>query len=429
LLLPFPFPSFPFSLSLHLLAVGLLGSTPAAGQCVGGVCLPSAEPHPAVVRVVNDLPSARCYGSGTLVEKSGEHALILTCAHLFREKTGDVRVVFADGTTLTAEVLAVDPLWDLAALRIARPPAEPVAIAQQFARPGEAVSSCGFGPDGRYARNRGRALGYVRTAHGATFETLELTGSARDGDSGGPVFNQRGELVAVLWGTDGRTVGGTYCGRVRKFLATLLGRPAPPSEPPLVPVRPPNANEQDRSLSQRLEKIEAALAAVAALGDRVERAESAVGKDNLRAVIREVALGIAADRGPGLVESLLPKLLAALGWTGPPSIAAIVAIRLASRLLRRRVRKRLASSGSATSPPRPALNDDYARQLADVYALCGHSTTADATLGREYDAELRGAEQSSDATLARWARQLRTRVARRFYRIHGETPSPAEPVT
>ena len=52
---------------------------------------------------------------------------------------------------------------------------------------------------------------------------------------------------------------------------------------------------------------------------------------------------------------------------------------------------------------------------------------ADVTLGREYDEELRQAEQSSDAALARWARSLRERVARRFYRIHDEAPLPSEP--
>ena len=45
---------------------------------------------------------------------------------------------------------------------------------------------------------------------------MVISGHARPGDSGGPVFNARGRLVGVLWGTDGEEVG------VRP------GRPVPP---------------------------------------------------------------------------------------------------------------------------------------------------------------------------------------------------------
>jgi hypothetical protein len=131
-----------------------------------------------------------------------------------------------------------------------------------------------------------------------------------------------------------------------------------------------------------------------------------------------------------LVEKVLPGVLAALGWTGPPSVAAIIALRLVAGVVRRRVAKRRrrgsSNARSRTKRPRP-LNDDYAEQLARVYALSGRSPVADATLGREYDEELRRAEAGSDAALARWARTLRERVARRFYRIHDESPTPSEP--
>jgi hypothetical protein len=66
--------------------------------------------------------------------------------------------------------------------------------------------------------------------------------------------------------------------------------------------------------------------------------------------------------------------------------------------------------------------------LAEVYALSGRSATADATLGREYDEQLSRAEQSSDAVLAAWAKRIRRTVADKFYRIHADSPLPAEPV-
>ncbi|MEN6494966.1 MAG: serine protease [Thermoguttaceae bacterium] len=441
------------------IAWGLL-ATPAGAQCPGGSCPVAAVPPAAIVRVANAAGSARWYGSGTLVYRDQQRGVVLTCAHLFREKTGDVSVVFPDGARFQAEVLAIDETWDLAALGIAPPAVAPVTVASESPRPGDVLRSCGYGPDGRYRCNQGEALGYTRPAVNATYETLELRGAAREGDSGGPVFNSRGELAAVLWGTDGRTVGSTYCGRVRKFLAAIFARfraPSKPTEPenhtpaaPLLPWRSPiigdhadqlrqrleglggelqstrqRLDDQGRSLGERLEKI---TGLITGLKDRLEKAESVVGEGNLRAIVREVAGSALAEHGPGLLETALPALLTALGWTGPPSLAAVLALRLAAGFLRRRVKKRKQTSAGQGRTQR-SLNDDYARQLAEVYALSGHSSTADATLGREYDEALLEAAQSSDGTLSRWAKQLRERVAQRFYRIHGDSPSPAEPIS
>jgi hypothetical protein len=399
------------------------------------------------------------------VHKDDAQGIVVTCAHLFRGRAGKVVVTFGDGTPSEAELVAADRAWDLAALKIAPPQAEPVVVATAHPQPGDPLQSCGYGPDGRYWCNRGRALGYARTAATRTHETLALSGSARDGDSGGPVFSASGELVAVLWGTDGRMVGGTFCGRVRRFLAGIFApgclpnqRPRPaPSPPGTSPGQPslPGLDsyiaeirqrldglvgrlddarqqqaEQQESWSGRLERIETAVNLVGGLKQRIDQTSEAVSGDNLRTVIREAVGGIVAERTPGLATTLLPAVLAALGWTGPPSLAAILALRLVSGILRRRIatRRRRRNRTTRTRAKRRApLNDDYAKQLAGVYALSGHSPIADATLGREYDEELRRAEQSSDAALARWAQALRRRVARRFYRIHDESPLPAEP--
>ena len=218
----------------------LLSGT-AAGQCVNGMCpvAPTAPAkHPAVARIVNQKQDGRYLGSGTLVEKDDARGLIVTCAHLFRDGVGRVTVAFADGRVFDANVLATDRQWDLAALEIAPPAASPVEIAAEAPQPGEWLQSCGYGADGRYRCNQGQARGYVQTVGTSGPETLELSGSARQGDSGGPVFNRQGQLAAVLWGTDGRTVGGTYCGRVRAFLAGVLRCRRTPTPEPRVTERP-----------------------------------------------------------------------------------------------------------------------------------------------------------------------------------------------
>jgi hypothetical protein len=239
---------FPWRAIVVLIAAifGLATSATAIGQCVSGnlqcgpngcrppwaAARPQVDPrsgqaqvgHPATCRIDNALAGGTRYlGTGTLVDRDDRHGLVVTCQHIFRGGTGTVSVTFPDGQTVPARVVHADGVWDLAALLIDRPVASPVSVAQAQPQRGATVWSCGYGPDGRYRCNRGQVTGYVRTANSGSAETLELTGSARQGDSGGPVFDERGELVAVLWGTDGRTVGGTYCGRVDHFL-TECGR-------------------------------------------------------------------------------------------------------------------------------------------------------------------------------------------------------------
>ncbi|GAG40405.1 unnamed protein product, partial [marine sediment metagenome] len=223
-------------------------SVPAGGQSqnpgYGYDCGPNGcrrGPNPAACRIRNDFGREAYMGSGTLIDKDQRYGLVVTCQHIFRKGKGTITCSFPDGNRYKAVLLNTDGPWDLAALLIKPPPANPVTVASVAPKAGDTVTSCGYGPDGQYWCNRGRVTGYVRTQSTGSNETLELTGRARDGDSGGPVFNTKGQLVAVLWGTDGRTVGGTYCGRVDKFLLSagryLLPWNARNNNPNYVPPR------------------------------------------------------------------------------------------------------------------------------------------------------------------------------------------------
>lgn len=230
----------------------------------------SAEPHPAVVRVLTrDRDGASSLGSGVLVAVSGQHGLVVTNWHVVRDAVGAVTVVFPDGFRSGATVLRTDRDWDLAALAIWRPDAEPVPLSALAPQHGEPLTIAGYGPSGQYRAVTGRCTQYYPPSVDLPAELVELTAPARQGDSGGPIFNSRGELAGVLFGTaSGRTMG-SYCGRVRLFLGTITDefrdvpsqetmiaqRPAAPEHRPLpsplatIPAQPDSPGPPQRALA------------------------------------------------------------------------------------------------------------------------------------------------------------------------------------
>jgi len=213
---------------LLIFAVALSLATPSIevtvlAQARGGV-------HPAVVRVVATDRDGFSLGSGTLVAVNEHHGLVVTNWHVVRDAAGPIAVMFPNGFRSAALVLKTDREWDLAALAIWRPNVEPVPLSNTAPRPGEPLTIAGYG-SGQYRTITGRCTKYVAPGYNQPFEMVELSAPARQGDSGGPIFNSRGELAGVLFGTAGGQTSGSYCGRVRMFLESVRDdfyRLAPP---------------------------------------------------------------------------------------------------------------------------------------------------------------------------------------------------------
>ncbi len=178
--------------------------------------------HPAVVRVMAPERDGMSLGSGTLVAVEGDHGLVVTNWHVVRDAADTVWVAFPNGFRSPATVMKTDRVWDLAALAIWRPNVEPVRLASAPPRPGEPLTIAGYG-GGSYRAASGTCTQYVAPASGQAFEMVELSVAARQGDSGGPILNSRGELAGVLFGSGLGCTSGSYCGRVQRFLATVEG--------------------------------------------------------------------------------------------------------------------------------------------------------------------------------------------------------------
>ncbi len=182
----------------------------------------NVTPHPAVARIIVPEEGATAFGSGTLVGVNQDRGLVITNWHVVRDGTGLVEVVFPNGYRSQAKPLKVDSDWDLAALVIWRPPnVEPVKIATQPPRQGDFLTIHGYG-QGQYRIATGRCTNYFSPRIDYPHEMVELDVEARQGDSGGPIFNQSGELAGVLFGAGQGSTLGSFAPRVRHFLATAV---------------------------------------------------------------------------------------------------------------------------------------------------------------------------------------------------------------
>ncbi len=180
-------------------------------------------PHPSVCRIiVEEGDGSQSLGSGTLVDLRDDYGLVLTNWHVVRDVKGKITVVFPGGFQSLARVRKVDADWDLAALIIWRPQGlTPVPLAPYTPRLGEVLTIAGYG-SGNYRAATGRCSQFVSPGVRFPPDMLEISVEARQGDSGGPILNERGELAGVLFGASRGSTTGSHAGRVRWFLTNVI---------------------------------------------------------------------------------------------------------------------------------------------------------------------------------------------------------------
>ena len=198
---------------------------------------------PYVVRIIAFDSNGQSFGTGSYVGTYGEYGVVITNWHVVGETETNNRLAhvhFPSGFSSFGAVMKTDDTWDLALIAISKPPQTipTLPISPTPPKPGDPLWIVGFG-SGSYRSAEGRCVRYLAlpghlkdgTAH--PYELLEVSVSARKGDSGGPILNQKGELAGVLFGSDMvRNTAGSYSERVNRFLidskeimASLPNRP------------------------------------------------------------------------------------------------------------------------------------------------------------------------------------------------------------
>ncbi len=213
---------------------------------------PSLETRAAICRIHN----GNSAGSGTLVGNDGKSGLVVTCRHVFDDGELSPYVIFPSGERAAGQLVAVDQVNDLAALWIGPVKVRPAVLANYQPAKGETIYSAGCGglKENQISVNRGIVTHHTDTGDG-TFPGVKISGQVRPGDSGGPMFNERGEVAAVLWGGSTEGVVGTGSHKIAVMLRGCRGNvcrpnvqyyieqpqpaPQPQPQPQPGPVNPP----------------------------------------------------------------------------------------------------------------------------------------------------------------------------------------------
>jgi hypothetical protein len=183
----------------------------------------------AVVRIRGDERiGKRNYGSGVAVRWAGR-VVVMTASHVVKGCRTVLIWLEKPKRWATADATKIDASWDVAFVTLSTADSSELTPAEiawgDDATPekGARLETCGFGPDGQFAVNTGTLVGYRGNGSGKWTDWIDVTGSARQGDSGGPVFDTKGQVVGVLWGTDQHTVTATQAGYIHVQLAANFG--------------------------------------------------------------------------------------------------------------------------------------------------------------------------------------------------------------
>jgi hypothetical protein len=184
---------WPFLLAAWLYAAAM---TPACGEI----------PYNSVGTVHAPLSGMEASGgSGTLVAKSNDKAVVITAYHVIKDATGQITVDFRNSKTkYAARVIKVDPDYDIAALLIAAPPeVEPPAGIKVLTAEDGPFTRIGhpwYGK-GQQHYSVGDLMPDEMTGASAWAPSMaHTTGTSPSGFSGGGMFDKDGYYCGLVSG-------------------------------------------------------------------------------------------------------------------------------------------------------------------------------------------------------------------------------------
>ena len=207
--------------------------------------------YPAVAKIIGRAESQMVddsyatfplfYGTGEYVAQYGPWGIVLTNWHVVVESVKSIEVCFPS-EKYPGRVILRDEKWDLAALIIPKPEnIRPIPISINVPYFHDRLWAGGYGPTeglDDFELHEGRLRNYVSLDlprqganvgdeavledDGTLYETEMIDVGVRSGDSGGPIFNEYGELAGCLWGSDKKSSMGTNGPRMLLFVMEAI---------------------------------------------------------------------------------------------------------------------------------------------------------------------------------------------------------------
>lgn len=139
------------------------------------------------------------YGSGMILTPDG---YILTCAHVVENKES-CTITTEDGSTYQAEQVCMDEQTDLAVVKIPGKNLSSVTFADSDSLiVGDPVYTIGdpLGPQFGGSLSNGIISGLNRqvSSNSYVMNLIQITAAVNSGNSGGPLFNDRGQVIGVV---------------------------------------------------------------------------------------------------------------------------------------------------------------------------------------------------------------------------------------
>lgn len=147
--------------------------------------------------------TAQGIGSGVLISADG---LILTAAHVV-QTAEDVKVIFNNNEVIPAKIIATEPTADVALIKLVWPPTYknlhiPKVADSDKVKTGEQIFVVGS----PYGLAQSLSSGYISGMHEKKSISHKMTlmqffqtdAAINTGNSGGPMFNMKGEVVGIV---------------------------------------------------------------------------------------------------------------------------------------------------------------------------------------------------------------------------------------
>lgn len=168
----------------------------------------------SVVRIIAEYNDGYATGSGFVIQSDSNATLIATNHHVIEDNPKAISIWTESGIKVAVTVLADDPERDLCILQLPYPNAalKALVLDEASVKRGDAVYAVGFpgaaddltlseAYSSEAATITTGIISTIRTTHaiegGREFRLLQSTAPINHGNSGGPLFNNRGHVVGV----------------------------------------------------------------------------------------------------------------------------------------------------------------------------------------------------------------------------------------